>query len=29
MEKKIAHEKPKKLEEKIIEMGKIVADKIQ
>lgn len=29
MKKKIALEKPKKLGEKIVEMGKIVADKIQ
>lgn len=29
IEKKIALEKPKKLGEKIVEKGKIVADKIQ
>ena len=29
IEKKIALEKPKKLGEKIVEMGKIVTDKIQ
>lgn len=29
MEKKIALEKPKKLGEKIVEMGKIVAEEIQ